>query len=384
MFDDIGKWANDNTGILAIILFIIGILIAWIIGLIKFISNRFFKKEGSPAIQIEGNLKSEGPLVIGNNNKIIIDTSKSSLEQQVVEMESSFGQGRASIQEGKDVYESSTERVPVRADEREHKKAMDIFSGGQSPENKTNLRTLYYTTTDKVTQLQVVLVLVEWFMPQEDNLEDLISLCDEGIALAEEINAKQEKAALLAYKGYLISIQFSDLDFETASRDLIANKLDVSLMTKEEREKIINKLNYLYELSGSCFKEAEKLAKEINSYKALGFVYRQIGIAAGHRFIHLSHFGASSAEQEKQLSKRAFRLSKNIYASTNDELEIAHTSFNFANQLRNFGEKEEAIGLLEDVKSIASKYNDQDLIHAANLLSNKINSGNIPNNTQAT
>jgi len=381
MFDDIGKWANDNPGILAIILFIISIFIAWIAGLIKFIFNRLFRKEISHTIKVEGNFKSEGPIVIGNNNNIRIDTTNSSLEQQVEEMESRIEHGLDSIQEGEDVHRSSSpDRATVPAIKSEYQKAMDIFLKGKSSENKTELRTLYYTTVDKVTQLQVVLMLAEWFMPREDNLGDLISLCDEGISIADEINAKQEKAVLLAYKGDFISIQFSDLDFETASRNWIANLLGVTGTNKEERDEVIEKLNYLYELMETCFKDAEKLAKEINSYKALGFIYRQIGIAAGHRFIHLDRFGVDSAEQEKQLSKRAFRLSKDIYASDNDELEIAFTYYNFANQLRTFGEEEEAMGLLKNVKSIALKYNDQDLIRAANRLSDSIDSGNISSN----
>jgi tetratricopeptide (TPR) repeat protein len=84
------------------------------------------------------------------------------------------------------------------------------------------------------------------------------------------------------------------------------------------------------------------------------------------------------AEDEKKLAKRAFRLSKNIYASANDELEVANTYYNFANQLRNFGEKEEALSILEVVKSIDSKYNDESLIQAANLLSERIGTDNIP------
>jgi len=276
-----------------------------------------------------------------------------------------------------DQVQNSTIRIKV--DMEQYRQAMAILSAGPSSENKTRLRTFYYSTTDKLTQLQIILTLAGWFMPPEDNVEDLIALCDEGISLANEIDAKKEKAALLAYKGDFLSQQFADLDFETASRNMIANQLGVSLTTKEEYEETVKKLNNLYELSGKCFKEAEKLAKEANSYKALGFVYRQIGVAAGHRFIHLNAFGVEMAESEKQLSKRAFRLSKNIYASANDELEVAYTYYNFANQLRNFGEKEEAANLLKEVKSIASKHSEEALIQSTNALPDRIKTGDIPN-----
>ncbi|HSC35354.1 MAG TPA: hypothetical protein VLG45_08775, partial [Thermodesulfobacteriota bacterium] len=331
-------------------------------------------KKQTPSFDVKGKFKAEGHIVIGNNNTIILDSSKTSLEKQVEEMEANLTEVTNRLEHDQVDSDVSQSRVNLE----EYKKVLDILESGQSLENKARLRTLYYTTTDKVAQIQIILLLAEWYMPQEDNEEDLIALCDEGIALADEINAKQEKAVLLAYKGDFISIQFSNLDFETASSNLIANQVGISLTTKEQHDEVVRKLNSLYESSDKCFKEAERLAKEINSYKALGFVYRKISVAAGHRYIHLKAFGAGMAEGEKQLAKRAFRLSKNIYASANDELEIAYTYYNFANQLRNFGETEEAKRLLEEAKSIALRYNEVSLVNAANLLSDRIRTGYIP------
>lgn len=379
MLSDIGRWANENQGILAIVVPVVILFLGWLTGLFRFLFNKFYRRELPQSIYAKGNFQSEGHLIIGNNNTVVLNAIESDQKKQVDEMESRLTQVLEAMEKKKNFDQVQNSTIRIKVDMEQYRQAMAILSAGPSSENKTRLRTFYYSTTDKLTQLQIILTLAGWFMPPEDNVEDLIALCDEGISLANEIDAKKEKAALLAYKGDFLSQQFADLDFETASRNMIANQLGVSLTTKEEYEETVKKLNNLYELSGKCFKEAEKLAKEANSYKALGFVYRQIGVAAGHRFIHLNAFGVEMAESEKQLSKRAFRLSKNIYASANDELEVAYTYYNFANQLRNFGEKEEAANLLKEVKSIASKHSEEALIQSTNALPDRIKTGDIPN-----
>ena len=375
MLSDIGRWANENQGILAIV---VPVVILFLAGLFRFLFNKFYRRELPQSIYAKGNFQSEGHLIIGNNNTVVLNAIESDQKKQVDEMESQLTQVLEAMEKKKNVDQVQNSKIRIKVDMEQYRQAMAILSAGPSSENKTKLRTFYYSTTDKLTQLQVILALAEWFMPPEDNVEDLIALCDEGISLANEIDAKKEKAALLAYKGGFLSIQFSDLDSETASRNMISNHVGVSLTSKEHNEEIIKKLNKLYETSVDCFKEAERLAKEINSYKALGFVYREIGVAAGHRYIHLQAFGVGMAEDEKQLAKRAFRLSKNIYASANDELEVAYTYYNFANQLRNFGEQEEAISLLEKVKVIALKHNEVMLTQSANILLDRIKTGNVP------
>lgn len=260
--------------------------------------------------------------------------------------------------------------IPFSAD---YERVLKIIEDIQSPENKTELKTIYYSTTDKIAQLQIILALADWYEPQEDNLDDLIGLCDKGIKITNEVIRKEEKAVLLAYKGFFISMQF--LDIEEAEYSVKAlNLTGISLITEEERQRI----NHLDILSKKCFKEAEKIAKEIKSYKALGFVYVQIGNAAGQRFIHLNHSDFNRAQQEKQLAKRAFMLAKENYSKLDDELQIVYVFHNLANQLRFFGENEEAKKLVSKVIEIGKKYNEQKLLKYAGILLQRIESGEIP------
>ena len=48
--NDLGNWLNDNQGILSVILFILTILLAWLIGLFKWIRNEISKENRASKI----------------------------------------------------------------------------------------------------------------------------------------------------------------------------------------------------------------------------------------------------------------------------------------------------------------------------------------------
>lgn len=381
MLDQMTDWVNSNQGTVSIAIFALTVFFGLVGWLAKNILKKHFNKKKYPIIHAGGDVKSKGPIIVGDNNTILYDSENSMLEKQVKDMESKLKEVLDLMNDKDGGNKNTSQRTITNSDD--YKKVLTIISEGPSTENKTKLRKIFYSTTFKLTQLQVILTLSEWYNPMEDNIDDLIDLCDEGIRIAEKINAKEEKAVLLAYKGDFVTIQFSNLDTETALKIVASNSTGMPLITEEERKKVIEKLNSLYALSDSCFISAEKLAKNIKSFKALGFVYTQIGVSAGHRFIHLNHFGVDSAKHEKQLSRRAFMLAKEIYAMAGNDLQIAYVYYNFANQLRGFGEYKEATELLNDVRSIALRYNEQNLVKAANVLSDRIKSGDIPNYVQS-
>lgn len=378
IFHNLKKWLNENQGVVVVLIFAFTILFGWFSGLFKLIIGKLFNKQRQPYIQSGGDIKSGGPIIVGNENIIIQALDSSGLEKQVNAMESKLQQVLESMRMQDSINQTVSPLIASTTSSADYWKVSQIILDDQSPENKTKLKSIYYSTADKIAQLQIILSLAEWFTLQEDDLDDLITLCDDGIRIANEINAKQEKAVLLAYKGDFVSIQFADLDTETVFKINTSNTFGIPFITEEERQKVIQKLNYLDKLLEDCFKEAEKVAKESKSYKALGFVYMQIGNAAGHRFIHLNSFGVDRAKEEKQLAKRAFMLAKEIYSAARDELQIAYVYYNFANQLIQFGETKEAIELLQKVQSIASSYKEQYLLQAAQTLSDRIKSGQIP------
>ncbi|MGH7802165.1 MAG: hypothetical protein ACREOW_16320 [Thermodesulfobacteriota bacterium] len=378
IFRNLTKWLNENQGVVAVLIFALTILFGWFSGLFKLIFGKLFDKQKQPYIQSGGDSKSGGPIIVGNENIIIQALDFSGLGKQVNAMESKLQQVLESMRRQDSINQTVSPPIPSITNSEDYRKVLQIISGDPSPENKTKLKTIYYSARDKIAKLQIILSLADWSAPQDDDLDDLIALCDDGIKIADEKNAKEEKAILLAYKGKFVSIQFADLDMETASNIHATNSFGIPLITEEERQKVIEKLNYLDKSSEKCFNEAEKVAKESKSFKALGSVYMQIGSAAGHRFIHLNHFGVDRAKQEKQLAKRAFMLAKEIYSLAGDELQIAYVFYNLANQLRGFGENDEAKELLYKVVEIATKHNEYKLLKYAHILLERIESGNIP------
>lgn len=331
-----------------------------------------------PSINQKLNMKAGRDIVVGGDINIInLQTEGFSLlRKQVENLESKLKEilkeFKRSRQEEKPITQSNTV---------DYKLVMDLMRGEPSKEKKTQLRTIFYSSNDNIARLRAVLILANWFELPKDSINDLIAMCDEGITIADSISSISEKAVLLAYKGRFISVQFSEADEDAAFSIKLSNITGIPLITEEERQKTIQKLRELDKLSQECFASAQKLAKEAKSLKALGLVYSLIGSAAGHRYIHLKHFGVARAEEEKQLSKRALLLAKDIYSATGDEIGTAYALHNLANELRFFGEKDEAKQITEKVKNIATKYNDQQLLKKANALLDRIISGKIPNYT---
>lgn len=343
-------------------------------GLWKFVLEKFIGLK--PSINQKLNMKAGGNIVAGGDINIInLQTEGSSLlRKQVENLESKL---KETLKEFK--QSPQEEKSATRSNTVDYKLVMDLMKGGPSKEKKTQLRTIFYSSNDNLARLQAVLVLAKWCELPKDSINDLIAMCNEGIKIADLINATSEKAVLLAYKGRFISVQFSDADMDAAFNIKLSNVTGIPLITEEKRQKTIQKLRELDKLSQECFTSAQKIAKEAKNLEALALVYSLIGSAADHRYMHLKHFGVARAEEEKQLSKRALLLAKEIYSATGDEIGTAYALHNLANELRFFGEKDEAKQITEKVKSIATKYNDQQLLKKANTLLDRIISGKIPN-----
>lgn len=254
-------------------------------------------------------------------------------------------------------------------------------------DKKKKLKALFYTSTDGAAQIQIIIALASWFdlLEEENRISDFVGMFDRGIGIANLIGAKGEKAILLAYKGKFVSMQFSKADLNAVFNIQISNAVGIPLLIEDEkqieneRQNVIRKLHELDKLSQNCFAEAERTAIESKSYYALGYVCMLIGDAAGNRYIHLSKFAPERAEEEKRLCKKALLLAKDIYSAVGDELSTALSLHNLANQLRLFGETDEAKVLLEKVIEISKKHNNQQLLKKAQGLLERIISGRIPN-----
>lgn len=66
--ESIKNWANGNQGFLAIILFFTSVLIGWVSGFFKWLSEKFNGK--TPHISAGGNIQAGGDISVGNKTYI--------------------------------------------------------------------------------------------------------------------------------------------------------------------------------------------------------------------------------------------------------------------------------------------------------------------------
>lgn len=67
-FNKITDWANQNQGLLAIILFLTSLVIGWMSGFFKWILSKF--KNSTPFIKAGRNIKAGGDITVGNKTFI--------------------------------------------------------------------------------------------------------------------------------------------------------------------------------------------------------------------------------------------------------------------------------------------------------------------------
>lgn len=67
----ITNWANQNQGLLAIILFLVSLVIGWVSGFFKWVFSKF--KNNTPFIRAGRDIKAGGDISVGN--KIFIQKS---------------------------------------------------------------------------------------------------------------------------------------------------------------------------------------------------------------------------------------------------------------------------------------------------------------------
>ena len=369
--DEIKKWLNENQGVVAVIIFVLTVFFAWTSGLFRWL----FRKKVKPNFNIDQSIKAQGGIAVGSKNATTVNIGAIHISglEQVNNMAQTLQTVLNAMKPSSDIP-----NPPPKPTSEDFKRVVELTKGEPSEDKKKELRIFFYSSNDPLVRLQSVLSLTNWFDILNDSIDDLISLCDEGIIIAESMTLNREKAVLLAYKGHFVTLQFTKLDMGTAYGIKRANLLGIPFITEEKKQDIIKKLQGLDELSEKCFIEAEKAAKLSRSNDALGMVYGKIGEAAGQRYLYLQDFVPERATQEKQLCKSALLLARDIFFATGDERDIAYSLHNLANQLRFFGEAHEARILSEKVVEIATRLNDQRLLTKSKRLLNSIITGKVP------
>jgi hypothetical protein len=213
----------------------------------------------------------------------------------------------------------------------------------------------------------------------QDNVSDLVSMCEAARGAARRVNSKAAEAYLLAQRGFYQSFEFGSLAVERWGNMMMEQSIGLSLEDSRvvaQRQKRLEKLSKGYT---EAFKSALELAHESKSGAAMAAVLICMGNAAGQRATTLAHIGPKAGfENERDVCKRAHLAAKEIYAQLGDEHQVANAQFNLANQIRFLGEIEEAQTLVTAVIPVAEKYGDEDLLRKARLLEERLRTGEIP------
>ncbi len=261
------------------------------------------------------------------------------------------------------VYKGNTE------DSEAYDRVLKVRIDTENENTKSELRTIYYKTNDPTVKLNALLGLLDNYNPIKDSSDNMVQLCNEGISIAESLDALSVKAYFLAYKGYMISFIFSELDIKTAYQIKADNAIGFQTVTEKYRQGVIKQLTSLEREYNNSFSKAINLAKSENNYYTLAAVLIHIGNAAGQRALYLQNLAVKDrAASEMATCRRAFIVAKEIYDALNDELGTANTLFNLANNIRFFGEEKEALELAKDSFAVAKKYEDDKLQQKAQLL----------------
>lgn len=273
----------------------------------------------------------------------------------------------------KNIYKGATDK------QEELDRVLSLRGELSSKEINTELKTIYYKTSDKTVKLNALLGVLDNYDPVEDAATDMVQLCNEGISIAENCAAPSVKAHILAQKGYLTSFIYSELDMQTAFQVMADNAIGFQTITEEYRQSIIQQLKSLEAEFDNAFNEAINLTKTNNDYYTLASVLIFIGNAAGQRALYLQNLDVKGrAVSEKATCRRALLTAKEIYDAFNDELSSANALFNLANQIRFFGEEQEAMELSKDALLVANKYEDKRLSQRAEWLIRTLETGEIP------
>jgi len=259
------------------------------------------------------------------------------------------------------------------------RRVIEILTAAQQDNSKSELRTIYYASTDPAAQINAVLGLLRWWDPVEDNTEDMIELCEQGVAVARRLGATWIEAFLYAKKGLLLSHIWVMEDLDGWYRISAANAIGLSLISADKREAKENALAALDRAFTESFNKALALCEEAKSVKAYGEVLICIGNAAGSRAAHLRRLGyAQQAGNDERLCRRALLAAKDVYAEHGKELEATTAIYNLANQLHSFGEEQEAQVLAQKALEVAQRYGAFRLEQSARLLLESIRTGYVP------
>lgn len=268
---------------------------------------------------------------------------------------------------------SGRKTIPKQNKSDDYKKVISLYKGKATKEDITEIKKIVYSSDDPEAILQAILALASLYEYSPDTVEDQNTMLDIGIETAIDMKASDAEAILRAEKGINISTQFILLDLEGWGKVEMTNRLGWPVITPEKQSEIVERLKLLDIEFKKLFKTAIDKAMESKNYLALSRICSMVGSAAGGRAQHFTNLGVKErAEFEKKVCKSSFMYAKSILIKAKDETELALLMHNFANAIRGFGEKEEALDLINKAIKIANENKIEDFMDKAQLLRDRI------------
>lgn len=277
----------------------------------------------------------------------------------------------------------SSERQSERADNaRQRDEAgverwQQLRAGYPSPNGKAELKALAYATTDPVLEVNAVHLLMRWWEPADDDLTDLRSFAERGIARALQLEEHGSVAAFHAQMAAFTAFELNRLlvehRFSTMMNVMVGLPPTKEMLRDRER---VHELASAFSSQGSAAIDALVHGAPASAVSAA----LQILASAVGQTAHTLRASGAAAEADRYLahSKKLFLTAKDASAAAGDELGAVNAMFNLANQIRFHGGGEESLALAKAAREVAGRHGDHLLRQKSDWLIEALETGEVP------
>lgn len=270
--------------------------------------------------------------------------------------------------------------VPISApdvlEDKNIKLSIEAWGKGQIKEAYEYAKEAYFNTSGHV-KLQAIINLI--LLSGDDSLKNAgyyISLCDEGIALANHLRDVSSSAVIKAHKAYFLQNKTFETSLQIYGEVMARQVVGFPTMTSVELVRLSSEVNANSKLIDTLVYEAQKEAFDVKDWSALAHVKVTVANAIGLTYFLTHQMGGDCGPVEHQTVKY-FLEAKSIYEQLKDEVGVATVLHNLANNLRFFGDKKRAIEYSKQALEIAKKIGYTELIDKGKeLLEDRLNNAN--------
>jgi hypothetical protein len=217
------------------------------------------------------------------------------------------------------------------------KEANQILNGGNIDKFMKISREIYYETIDDEVKLQAIINIVFNSILNEQNSE-LISMSEEGIALAEKLNSLEMQALLMAQKARLLRIDIDWLTISMWYEKQVAERIGIFDANKYNSQ--LNQAKKKGQEIETLLENSIEIAHSNKLYWALAEIYLIVGIMTSNTYATVSRTRPDLSGFYDNRCKLSLSEAKRIYSALGYEEGVLNAKHNLANHLRFTGEVE--------------------------------------------